>query len=93
MKIITLAAWRRPDYFAEVVKSLGNAEGIDDYLILVALDGGYPQRQTEMVAILRESKLNYEIHSFFFSTGMVRICNKKSAIKNRNKKSAIKDLQ
>ena len=61
MKIITLAAWRRPDYFAEVVKSLENAEGIDDYLILVALDGGYPQRQTEMVAILRESKLNYEI--------------------------------
>ena len=60
MKIITLAAWRRPDYFSQVVKSLENAEGIENYLILVSLDGGYPQRQTEMVAILRESKLNYE---------------------------------
>jgi len=40
MKVITLAAWRRPDYFAEVVKSLESAEGIDDYLILVGLDGG-----------------------------------------------------
>ena len=60
MKIITLAAWRRPDYFSQVVKSLENAEGIENYLILVSIDGGYPQRQTEMVAILRESKLNYE---------------------------------
>ncbi len=61
MKIITLAGWRRPDYFAEVVKSLENAEGINDYQVLVGLDGGYPNRQTEMVAILRESTLNYEI--------------------------------
>jgi len=61
MKIITLAGWRRPDYFAEVVESLENAEGIEDYHILVSLDGGYPNRQTEMVAILRESTLNYEI--------------------------------
>ena len=61
MKIITLAAWRRPDYFSQVVKSLEKAEGIEDYLVLVSLDGGYPQRQTEMAAILRESKLNYEI--------------------------------
>ena len=60
MKIITLAAWRRPDYFSQVVKSLENAEGIEDYLILVSIDGGYPQRQSEMVAILRDSKLNYE---------------------------------
>jgi len=61
VKIITLAAWRRPDYFQQVVESLENAEGIEDYLVLVSLDGGYPQRQTEMAAILRESKLNYEI--------------------------------
>ena len=59
MKVITLAAWRRPDYFSKVVNSLENAEGIDEYKILVSLDGGYPQRQTEMVAILRESKLDY----------------------------------
>ena len=37
MKIITLAAWRRPDYFSQVVKSLENAEGIEEYLVLVAL--------------------------------------------------------
>ena len=55
MKVITLAAWRRPQYFQQVVKSLENAEGIEEYLVLVSLDGGYPQRQTEMVAILRES--------------------------------------
>ena len=60
MKIITLAAWRRPDYFSQVVKSLENAEGIEDYLVLVSIDGGYPQRQSEMLAILRDSKLNYE---------------------------------
>ena len=59
MKVITLAAWRRPDYFQEVIKSLQNAEGVGDYTILISIDGGYPQRQTEMLAILRESKLNY----------------------------------
>ncbi len=61
MKVITMTAWRRPNYFGEVVKSLENTEGIDDYLLLVSLDGGYPERQTEMVAILRESKLDYEV--------------------------------
>jgi hypothetical protein len=60
VKVITLAAWRRPDYFHEVIKSLQNAEGVGDYTILISIDGGYPQRQTEMLAILRESKLNYE---------------------------------
>ena len=61
MKIITMTAWRRPDYFLKVIQSLENAEGIDDYLLLISLDGGYPERQTEMVAILRESKLYYEV--------------------------------
>jgi hypothetical protein len=61
MKIITFAGWRRPDYFSQVVKSLEDAEGIDDYLVLVAIDGGYPQKQSEMVEILRDSKLNYEL--------------------------------
>ena len=59
MKIITLAGWRRPDYFAEVVKSLENAEGIEDYHILVSLDGGYPDRQEAMMDTLGESNIDY----------------------------------
>ena len=60
MKIITLAAWRRPDYFQQVVESLENAEGIEEYKVLVSLDGGYPNKQLTMFCILEESSLNFE---------------------------------
>ncbi len=61
MKIITMAAWRRPDYFAQVLKSLEEADGIEDYFLLVSLDGGYPDKQAEMEIILKNSHLESEV--------------------------------
>jgi len=59
VKVITLAAWRRPQYFSKVIESLENAEGIEEYHILVSLDGGYPDRQEDMMATLGESNIDY----------------------------------
>jgi|TARA_R110002110_G_scaffold5126_1_gene26249 hypothetical protein len=59
MKVITMAAWRRPDYFLKVIESIENAEGIEDYHLLVSIDGGYPDKQEEMRDILGESNLDY----------------------------------
>ena len=61
MKVLTMTAWRRPDYFKEVIESLEEAEGIDEYLLLVSIDGGYPDKQEEMMDILQESSLNSEV--------------------------------
>jgi len=61
-KIITMASWRRPKYFKEVINSLVNAEGIEDYKILVSIDGGYTDKQSEMLSILRESNLNFSCY-------------------------------
>lgn len=60
MKLLTMTAWRRPGYFKEVIESLEEAEGIDEYLLLVSIDGGYPDKQDEMMNILGKSSLNYE---------------------------------
>jgi len=60
-KIITMAAWRRPKYFKEVIDSLKVADGIDNYKLLVSLDGGYHEKQKEMNQILRNSDLDYEV--------------------------------
>jgi len=61
MKIITMTAWRRPNYFSQVVKSLEEAEGIEEYVVLVSLDGGYIEQQNEMVDILKQSSLFYQL--------------------------------
>jgi hypothetical protein len=60
-KIITMAAWRRPKYFKEVIDSLKAADGIDNYKLLVSLDGGYYEKQKEMVEILRNTDLDYDV--------------------------------
>jgi len=59
MKILTMTAWKRPDYFKRVIESLEKAEGIEDYLLLVSIDGGYRETQDEMMDILGNSSLNY----------------------------------
>tara|TARA_R110002012_G_scaffold134072_1_gene287321 strand:- start:16378 stop:17202 length:825 start_codon:yes stop_codon:yes gene_type:complete len=60
-KIITIAGWRRPQYFKEVIDSLMIADGIDEYKLLVSLDGGYHREQKKMVKILRNSNLDYDV--------------------------------
>ena len=61
MKILTMIAWRRPAYFKEVIKSLEDAEGIEDYTLLVSIDGGYSEQQDEMIEILKQCSLTYEV--------------------------------
>ena len=61
-KVITLAGWRRSDYFRQVIESLEKADGIEDYHIIISLDGGYHREQTLMAKIVYESSLvNYNI--------------------------------
>ena len=60
-KIITLAAWRRPDYFNQVISSLRNAKNISDYTIICSIDGGYPEEQIKMYEILKSTKLNFNL--------------------------------
>lgn len=57
MKVITMTAWRRPDYFSQVIQSIENAEGFADYHLIVSIDGGYWYEATEMIRILRESTI------------------------------------
>lgn len=39
MKVITLAAWRRPDYTKQVLDSIRRAHGVEDYALLIGVDG------------------------------------------------------
>jgi len=59
MKVITLVGWRRPDYFKQVVDSMINAEGIEEYKVIVSLDGGegkqHHDKQVEMMNIVRDA--------------------------------------
>ncbi len=55
-----MTAWRRADYFQQVIDSLEMVDGIDDYILLVSIDGGYQDRQDEMMNILGKSSLHYE---------------------------------
>jgi len=57
MKVITMTAWRRPDYFSQVIQSIENAEGFADYHLIVSIDSGYWYEATEMIRILRESTI------------------------------------
>jgi len=59
MKVITMTAWRRPDYFNRVVNSLISCEGIDEYTIVVGFDFGYPKEVEEMNMTLKSSGLNF----------------------------------
>jgi len=59
--IITITAYKRPYYFEEVVHSLEKAGSIEDYDILVSVDGGYPDVQSEIINIAKNSKLHFDI--------------------------------
>lgn len=60
-KIITIAAWKRPNYFRQVIKSLEQADKVDEYSIWVSVDGGHPDKQKMMNNIAKNSKLNIEM--------------------------------
>lgn len=61
MKIITMTAWRRPDYFKQVLTALSNCVGVDDYHIIISIDGGYPTAQEEMIEIAENAPLDCEV--------------------------------
>ena len=55
--VINLIAWRRPDYFKEVVRSLQQCEGIERFPVNLFVDGGYPKEMESIVATYRSSSL------------------------------------
>jgi hypothetical protein len=58
MKVITMTAWRRPDYFDQVLTALESCTGSEDYKVLVQIDGGYPYAQEIMEDRCWKSPLN-----------------------------------
>jgi len=42
-KVITIKAWRRPDYYQQVISALEKCPGIDDYIIYTVVDHTDPQ--------------------------------------------------
>jgi len=58
MKVITMTAWRRPDYFDKVLSALEVCTGSEDYKVLVQIDGGYPDAQEVMEDRCWKSTLN-----------------------------------
>ena len=59
--IITMTAWRRPQYLSQVIESLKLCQGIDGYQIYLSVDGGYPEKQQEMATIVKNSGLNIRL--------------------------------
>lgn len=41
-KVITMTAWRRPEYTKQVIDNLKNCIGIEEYMILPTIEPGYP---------------------------------------------------
>lgn len=61
-KIITMTAWRRAHYFKEVIQSIENAEGYEEYELIVSIDGGYSEQQEIMKEVLEQCSIPYELH-------------------------------
>jgi len=61
--IITITAYKRPYYFAKVVKSIEAADRHRDYRVLLSIDGGKPAEQAVMQKIAEESELRFTIFS------------------------------
>jgi len=59
--IITMTAWRRPQYLAQVIESLKLCKTIDNYQIYLSIDGGYLEKQQEMAATVKNSNLNIRL--------------------------------
>lgn len=48
MRAISISAWRRPDYFKQVLDSLKKCHGIEDYILYIGIDGKGDERVVEM---------------------------------------------
>lgn len=60
-KVMTMTAWRRDDYFSQVIDSIKGAEGHEEYKLIVSIDGGYEEKQQNMKKHLEESGLEHEL--------------------------------
>lgn len=58
---VGITAWRRPEYFARVVKALAGNPDARDLECLVSVDGGYPDAQEAIGELFRGSGLRGEI--------------------------------
>lgn len=57
-----MTAWRRAHYFKEVIQSIENAEGYEQYELIVSIDGGYSEQQEIMKEVLEQCSIPYELH-------------------------------
>ena len=48
---LSMAAWRRPQYFEEVLESMVNAGAASISRIIISIDGGYAEEQKAMLSI------------------------------------------
>ena len=56
-KAISIIGWRRPGYLQQVLTALRHCTGVENYEVLLSIDGGYPLRQEEMRRLVKESSL------------------------------------
>ena len=63
-KVISLPAWKRPDYLHETIQALKGAEGADEYTICVSLDGEPPQdaRQRQIGILVEAGGNGLDLH-------------------------------
>jgi glycosyltransferase involved in cell wall biosynthesis len=61
-KIITMTAWRRAHYFKEVIESIVNAEGSEEYHLIISIDGGYSEQQNLMKEVLEECIIEHTVY-------------------------------
>jgi hypothetical protein len=69
-KVITMAAWRRPDYFKKVLDGIVNNPEHEEYGIIISIDGGYPEETKEMRNICLSHKLSKQIRVHISNTNL-----------------------
>lgn len=60
-RVITITAWRRPQYLRRVLEALSRCTGVDGYRILLSVDGGYPDRQEEISGVAGSIGVDAEV--------------------------------
>lgn len=59
-KTVSIAAHRRPGYLHQVLAGLARCTGVEDYKILLSVDGGYPDKQKEIRQVVEDMDLPIE---------------------------------
>lgn len=68
-KIISMVSWRRPQYTRKVLEALEKCTGIEEFQILLHIDGGYPDRVSEMIEGMKNLNLDIVLNRHFKNIG------------------------